>query len=146
MRMYDNKGVIALAIVFVVVALLLVRNTNEVVDWYVDSTHVGQRTGGDFIGGDQVAVSGVDDPTDNRAKITIASSNLYGNVTVASGATTKTQAHGMGSTPTGVMLTPATDTLGVRWWVSAIDATNFTVTLSATGGSDITFRWEAIKD
>ena len=51
--MYDNKGVIALAIVFVVVALLLVRNTNEVVDWYVDSTHVGQRTGGDFIGGDQ---------------------------------------------------------------------------------------------
>lgn len=145
--MQDNKGVTALAIVFVVVALLLLRNTNEVVDWYADSVHIGQRTGGNVIGGDGITVTATDDPTNNRVNYTVKETDIrvYGTATLLAGQTSVTVTHGAGVTPERVFLTPITDTLDLSWWVDTITATQFTIRVNLASTPDIKFDWQAHK-
>lgn len=146
--MSDNRGIVALSIIFLVVAILLFRNVGEVVDWYADSVHIGQRTGGNIIAGSGLTVTATDDPTNNRANFTIkeTATSYYGTVTLLAETTSVIHTHSVGSTPDRVFISPVTDTLDLSWWVSAVGATTFTVETNTTGGSDITWVWEAIKD
>ena len=146
--MSDSRGVVALTIIFLVVAILLFRNVGEVVDWYADSVHIGQRTGGNIIAGSGLTVTATDDPTNNRVNFTLkeTATSYYGTVTLLATTTSITLFHGIGSTPDRVFISPMTDTLDLRWWVSNIGASSFTVSTNASGVADITWVWEAIKD
>ncbi len=82
------------------------------------------------------------------ANITIANCPGYKNVNRGDGsiaaATSVNVAHGLDETPTidGISITANSDTgSGIRYWVSAVDATNFTLTTSASATFD--FAWEA---
>ena len=49
--------------------------TRAFVNWwdsYTDGTHIAQRNGANFISGDGITISGVDDPTNSRVGITFA--------------------------------------------------------------------------
>jgi hypothetical protein len=63
--------------------------------------------------------------------------------TITSGGTSVAVTHNLFTTPVNVRLTPTSDTLGKRWWVSAKGATTFTISIDSSGGSNITFDWEA---
>jgi hypothetical protein len=69
-----------------------------------------------------------------------------GAATVANGATTAVVAHGMSRTPTLRQVSAvATNSLGTaaRFWVSAVDATNITITVDADpGATTATFAWQ----
>jgi hypothetical protein len=59
-------------------------------------------------------------------------------------ATTVVVAHGLGETPltSGISISPTSDPgSGIRYWVSAVTSTNFTLTTSAS--ATFTFGWEA---
>lgn len=69
-----------------------------------------------------------------------------GTAAVANGATTAVVAHGMSRTPTlRQVAVTATNSLGnaTRFWVSAVDATNLTITVDVDpGAATATFAWQ----
>jgi len=72
-----------------------------------------------------------------------------GTATVASGTTSIAVTHGLGGTPalSDIKVTPTNDPTAapVRWWVSAVAATTFTITTNVNpGASGMTFAWQAI--
>ena len=143
----DNRGYIALAIIFVVVALTLLRSSNVgLVDFYDDGTVIGQRSGQNLISGDGITITGVDDPTNSRVNVTVATTANSGSATVTSGNLFETVTHNLGSTPARVHLTATTDPGDAGWYVSTKGATQFTITLVAVHGSNITFDWRASKE
>ncbi len=140
----DNRGYIALAIIFVVVALTLLRSTNVgLVDFYDDGTQIGQRSGLNLVSGAGIVVTGADDPTNSRVNVTLTTDAASGSATVTAGDTTVNVTHGLGTTPARVQLTPTASWVGTTWYVSAKGATTFTITLSASIGTNITFDWRA---
>ncbi len=66
-----------------------------------------------------------------------------GTATVASGTTSVNVTHGLAAAPTRVVLTPTSDNNTRRYWVSAKGATTFTITISSSYTSAITFDWHA---
>ncbi|KKN33903.1 hypothetical protein LCGC14_0798960, partial [marine sediment metagenome] len=50
--------------------------STEVIDEYVDDTFIAQRTGINLVGGTNVTISGVDNPTDSRVDFTIAATGV----------------------------------------------------------------------
>ena len=78
-----ETGLIAIAVIFVVIAFAIFPSKNtEVADFYDDSTHLAQRSGLNLIGGDGITVTGVDDATNNRVNMTIATTEASGTATV----------------------------------------------------------------
>jgi hypothetical protein len=80
---------------------------------------------------------------DNKGWVTEAK----GTATVANGTTSVAVTHGLSVTPalSDIKVTPTNDpTTTVRWWVSAVSATTFTITTSGNpGASGATFAWQA---
>ncbi len=113
------------------------------VDFYGDSTHTAQRGGVNFLSGTGISLSASDDPTNNRVNVTVRTGADSGAATIASGATSVAVSHTLGSSAARVQLTPSTDTLGARFWVSNITSTQFTINLHASQASDIDFHWRA---
>jgi hypothetical protein len=70
-------------------------------------------------------------------------SEASGSATITAGNTSITVNHGLASTPVRVSLTPSTDTLGARWWISATSSTQFTISINASQASNISFHWFA---
>lgn len=73
----------------------------------------------------------------------------FGVAVVLNGASSATVPHGLSFAPSNgqIMLTPATDVgSGVRYWVSAIDATNFVISASAAVTGDKYFNWSIAED
>ena len=142
-----ETGLIAIAVIFVVIAFAIFPSKNtEVADFYDASTHLAQRSGLNLIGGDGITVTGVDDATNNRVNMTIATTEASGTATVTASNLFVMVTHGLGSTPDRVLLTPTTDPADAAWYVSAKNATQFAITLVAVHSSDITFDWLAIKE
>ena len=145
--MDNNRTYIALAVIFVVIALTLLRSSNVgLVDFYDDGTQVAQRSGLNLISGDGITVTGADDSTNSRVNVTIETSAASGTGTVSSSSTTVNVTHALGVTPSRVLITPGTDWTGTVWWVSAKTSTTFTVTINPAIGSDFTFDWRASKE
>lgn len=143
----DNRGYIALAIIFIVVAMTLLRSSNVgLIDFYDDGVTIGQRSGLNVLSGDGIVVSGADDPTNSRVNITLSTNAASGTATVTGGQTTVNVTHGFGSTPDRVLISPTTDWQTTTWYVSAKGATTFTITLSSSVVADVTFDWRASKD
>ena len=73
-----------------------------------------------------------------------------GTATIIAGQTSVNVTHGLASssyyypTPTRIHITPATDTVGKRWWVSGKGTSTFTITIDSAYTSDITFDWRGI--
>lgn len=70
-----------------------------------------------------------------------------GLATVANGTTSIQVAHGLGMTPTMVLVVPVENPTNpiTYWWVSGIDGTNFTINIDADpGASNLDFHWEAM--
>ena len=144
----DNRGDIALAIIFVVVALTLLRTSGASVDFYEDGTALGQRTGHNLVSGAGINITGTDAPANSRVNITVSAIDnaASGSATVSSGNLFVMVTHGLGSTPDRVQLTPTTDPADAAWYVSSKGASQFAITLVATHSSDITFDWRASKE
>lgn len=143
----DNRGYIALAIIFIVVALTLLRSSNiGLIDFYDDGTTIAQRSGLNLVSGDGILVSGADDPTNSRVNITVSTYAETGTATVTAGQTSVEVTHGLSTTPDRVLLTPTTDWQSTTWYVSAKTATTFTITLSSSIGSNVVFDWRASKE
>ena len=73
-----QRSQVALSLTVVVAILLLVlpyiaNAGGGLADWWKDGAHVAQRTGADFISGENVTITAVDDPGDNRVRYTISS-------------------------------------------------------------------------
>ena len=68
-----------------------------------------------------------------------------GSGTITAGLTSVNVAHGLGTTPAGVSVTPKTNSLGVDVYVSALDATNITVAMDFTQASDVEFYWSVTR-
>jgi hypothetical protein len=70
--------------------------------------------------------------------------NSTGAVTISAGNTSITFDHGLAVTPLkeDFSITPVSDP-GARYWVSAVSATQATITISGSLGSDIYFGWSA---
>ncbi|MDD2262067.1 MAG: hypothetical protein PHW20_07370 [Clostridia bacterium] len=51
---------------------------------------------------------------------------------------------GLAAAPTRVLLSPTTATAGKQYYVSAKDATTFTITIDSPPGEDISFDWQAV--
>ncbi len=66
-----------------------------------------------------------------------------GSATVTSGQTSVNVTHNLYVTPTRIEITPTTDTLGQRFWVSAKGTTTFTITANTAPGSNVLFDWRA---
>jgi hypothetical protein len=68
-----------------------------------------------------------------------------GTATVAAETASVDVTHGLSPAPTRVLVTPTSDP-GSRWWVSALTATTFTITLQTALGAGVTatFDWMAI--
>ena len=131
------------------IALLIavsIHVSGGLIDWYEDSTHIGQRGGAHFLSGAGISVSAADNPTDNRVAYTLATNADSGTATIAAGATTVAIAHDLGATGVQVQVTPSTDTLGARYWISSITSTHFSIDLNAAQGSDISFYWRIQGD
>lgn len=62
-------------------------------------------------------------------------------VTAATGSITVT--HGLAVTPQRVLITPKEDYGTVRFWVTSIGASTFTIAMNTNPASDIDFMWEA---
>lgn len=81
---------------------------------------------------------------DNRGWITEAS----GTAVLAAGTTSIAVSHGLARTPTlgAITVTPAStpDPMGAgRYWVSAVTATTFTISVDAAPGGAVTYAWTA---
>lgn len=81
---------------------------------------------------------------DNRGWATDAT----GTATVAAGATSVVVAHGLARTPAvaGITVTPASapDLMGAgRFWISAVTATNFTISVDVAPGAPVIYGWTA---
>jgi len=141
----------------------------DVSGWTISGNRIGQ--GGAFSGNNQVygifINGGTTDEyiiTDNdlTGNVTGALNSISygadidvrgnkGYVTYNRGAVTVLQAigsivvtHNMGTIPSArnIRITPMSDTLGVRWWVTSIDATTFTIIFNTTASTDVDFSWE----
>lgn len=70
-----------------------------------------------------------------------------GTATVVSGTTSISPSHGLNVTPglADIKVTPTNDpTTTVRWWVSAVSSTTFTITTNVSpGASGATYAWQA---
>ena len=60
---------------------------------------------------------------------------------IAIGATTKAVAHGLGYAPTGYVVSPITDSLGVDIFVASVDATNLNVAMDFAQAGIVAFSW-----
>jgi hypothetical protein len=67
-----------------------------------------------------------------------------GTATITAPATTVDVTHGLAAAPTGVLLSPTTATAGKQYYVSAKDATTFTITIDSAAEADISFDWQAV--
>jgi hypothetical protein len=66
-----------------------------------------------------------------------------GTATITAGKTSIVVTHSLVTKPRlAPRISPTTDTGGVRYWVSAVGATTFTITISATSTSNISFVWD----
>jgi len=68
-----------------------------------------------------------------RGSATIVAGNTYVDVT-----------HNLDQAPDIVKLTPTTDTVDKRWWVSSKGASTFRIEIDSFHTADISFDWEAI--
>ncbi len=68
-----------------------------------------------------------------------------GTGTIVAGQTSVNVAHGLAGAPTGYSATPITNSLGVDIYVSAVDATNLTVSMDFAQGADVAFSWTAVR-
>lgn len=79
-----------------------------------------------------------------RYKVYTEKHMKYGNATLTSGNTYVDVAHGLGATPTSVVVTPTTN-LGARsFWVSDKGSTTFRINIDSTDIIDHTFGWEVL--
>ncbi len=113
------------------------------VDFYGDSTHTAQRGGVNFLSGTGMSLAASDDPTNDRINLTINIAADSGAASVTAGLTSLVVAHTLGADIARVQLTPSTDTLGARFWVSNITSSQFTINLNATQVSNVEFHWRA---
>ena len=67
-----------------------------------------------------------------------------GQATILSGATSGTFAHGLSITPLlqNITLSPLTANTDLDYYVSAVNATNFTISLGSAAASNITYAWQ----
>lgn len=73
-----------------------------------------------------------------------ASVALYlkrGTAVIATGQTSVNVPHGLGYTPTGYVVSPILDSIGVDIFVFSVDATNLVVRMDFTQASDVYFSW-----
>lgn len=78
--------------------------------------------------------------SDNTPYIT----KTFGTATITASATTVDVTHGLAAAPTRVIITPTTATAGKDYYVSAKDATTFTITIDSAADADISFDWQAV--
>lgn len=142
--MRQNTLYLALPVIFLALLVGFVDyGTDPQQDYYAGGTTVGTRGGLNVIAGDGLTVSGADNAADDRVDLTLDTDAETGTATVTAGNTTVDVTHGLGATPARVFLSPTTDTLGARWWVSAKTATTFTISLHTNQASDVSFDWRA---
>ncbi|MCK9327638.1 MAG: right-handed parallel beta-helix repeat-containing protein [Bacteroidales bacterium] len=67
-----------------------------------------------------------------------------GTATITAAATTVNVIHGLAAAPTRVILSPTTATGGKDFYVSAKDATTFTITIDTEADEAISFDWQAV--
>ena len=68
-----NVGFIGVAVLVLAIFIAIAERTSQGnVDWYGDSTHISQRSGGNFIAGAGVTITRADDPTNSRVGLTFA--------------------------------------------------------------------------
>ena len=68
-----NVGFIGVAVLVLAIFIAIAERTSQGnVDWYGDSTHIAQRSGGNFIAGAGVTITRADDPTNSRVGLTFA--------------------------------------------------------------------------
>jgi hypothetical protein len=140
-------GWIAVGFIMFALAVALIQQTaGGVFDIYDDGTLVAQRAGINLVSGRGVEVTSADDPGDTRVNLTVGVTARSGNATVGANVTTLEVTHGLGATPTRVLLSPTADTEGVRWWVSATTTTTFTIDMNATTTADVSFDWRAQQE
>jgi len=145
--MDSNRTYIALALIFVVIALTLLRSSNVgLVDYYDDGTHTAQRSGLNIISGDGIDISSVNDAANSRVNLTVKTTAATGTATLVAGQTFVMVTHGLGFAPDRVLVTPTNDWAGATWYVSSKNSTQFAITLAAVHGTNITFDWRASKD
>lgn len=64
-----------------------------------------------------------------------------GTDSIAIGSTTKSVAHGLGYVPTGYVVSPTVDSLGVDIYVSSVDATYLYVAMDFVQAGTTNFSW-----
>ena len=144
----NQRTTLGIAIILFFGALFLAPQLNAttvspLVDYALDATPVGQRTGLNITQGAGLTLTASDEPTNNRVTYTLRTSARSGEATVSAGATSAAVSHGLGSGPARVLLSPTSDTTGVSWWTSATSTSTFTITLSPATSTDVTFDWRA---
>ena len=131
----------ALFIVFIVVAFAIASNNTVVVTTLAKQGSTGLRGDVRLVEGSNVSIT----QDASQSTITIAVSGIArGSATITAGNTSVTVSHGLSSAPSAVVLTPRSDP-GTTYWVSARDATTFTITIGAAQASDVTFDWIAME-
>jgi parallel beta-helix repeat protein len=89
-------------------------------------------------------------PMNNMGSNTLIKNNIgyitenTGTATITAPATTVDVTHGLAAAPTRVLLSPTTATAGKQYYVSAKDATTFTITIDSAAEADISFDWQAV--
>ncbi len=68
------------------------------------------------------------------------SSSLKGTATISSGSLSVDVAHGLGSTPSNVQVTP-TNEIQSAFWVSDVNDGTFRINIGSAEGSDVSFYW-----
>lgn len=68
----------------------------------------------------------------------------FGTATIPESGETVEVTHGLAAAPTRVLLSPTTATAGRQYYVSAKDATTFTITIDSAAAAAISFDWQAV--
>ena len=139
---------VALVIIAFQIAVFAPASTLGLIDFYDDTTQVAQRSAINLVSGEGIVVTSSDSAANSRVSYTLAEGILAesGSATLAAAATTTVVTHGLGQAPDRVLVTPTSDTLGARWWVSATSTTTFTIEMNTTTASDVTFDWRAQEE
>jgi hypothetical protein len=87
----------------------------------------------------------INNGTDTKIKNNIGyTTENAGTAIITTGQTSVDVTHGLAATPIRVLLTPTTATAGKQYYVSAKDATTFTITIDSAAEADISFDWQAV--
>ena len=137
-----NSSWFVLTIPFMALLMAVaVHVSGGLVDFYHEGSHVAQRGGTNLVSGNGISISSADDAPNSRVGFTLSTKADSGTATVAASATSIAVTHALGATPARVLISPTTDTLGARFWVSAKTTSNFTITINTSQASDIDFDW-----